>query len=161
MASAALAIVFGILFLVAYFSKRRFGILALGLCAGALLSQYFTSSAAALIESQGVQLIAPPLGTVVGVGLTMLPVLFLLTSGPEYAQKKSRVFGGLLFSVLGILFMVPVLRATVANDAIVEKFFMLVTNYGGVVTAALIIWAVLDTMFATSKKSGGHHASHH
>ncbi|MBL8158930.1 hypothetical protein JNJ66_00570 [Candidatus Saccharibacteria bacterium] len=154
MAAGILLAIFLCLYFVAFFSKRRFGILALGLCAGTLLSQYFTGAASALLEGQGVEISALPLATVVGMALTMMPVLFLLASGPAYGKKLPRIIGSLLFAVLGVLFLVPVLKVTVVNDTIVQQFFMYVTSYGSAVTAGLIIWAVIDTMLASAKKGG-------
>lgn len=160
MASSIIVFLFAALLTVAYFSRRRYGILALGLCAGTLLSQYFTGAASALIESQGVQLVAPPLGTVVGIGLTLVPVLFLLTSGPAYGNKRARLLGGILFAVLGSLFLIPVLKASLASDLLTQQFFFYAGTYGPSVTAILILWAVVDTMLATGRKAASSHDHH-
>ena len=76
-----------ILFALAFFMKRRFGVLGLALTAGSLLSMYWTDAVQAFLEQQGITSVAPPLSGVVAISLALLPAILLLFSGPTYSNK--------------------------------------------------------------------------
>ena len=65
------------LFALAYWTRRRFGVLGLALCAGWLLSDMWASQVALYIQKAGVVLVSPPLLSVVEVVLILLPAVLL------------------------------------------------------------------------------------
>lgn len=139
-----LIIVIAILFAVAYFTKRRFGILGLALCAGALLSEMWTTTITPLIRDAGVQLLTPPLAMVVAVGLILLPAIVLLFNGPKYSKLTHRIVGAVAFALLATSFLlVPLGTGLVLDDTTQEYYDFLVDNRNIIITAA-IVYALFD-----------------
>lgn len=150
-----LAIAFGLLFLLAFLTKRRFGVLGLGLCAGALLSEYWTNGASSLLHQQGISIVAPPLESVVAIALTLLPVLILLAGGPSYHKKPERFVGGLLFAGMAFLVLFPILKSIIVIDSAAQMVIDFISLYGTGLLAVLIAAAVIDTMLAHGGRKGG------
>lgn len=141
-----LLFVIALLFAVAYFTKRRFGVLGLALCAGALLSDMWTADITPLIRNAGVQLLTPPLATVVAVGLVLLPAIVLLFSGPKYSKLWKRAVGAVAFALLAIsLLLVPLGTGLVLDDTTQEYYNFLVNNRNVIITVA-IAYALLDIL---------------
>ena len=95
-----LAIVFGVLFLLAYMTRRRFGVLTLALAAGSILADLWSSEATPYVANFGIVIIRPPLVDVVAVILTLAPSLILLFSGPAASNKFQRIGGSVIFAVV-------------------------------------------------------------
>lgn len=151
----------GLLFLLAFVMKRRFGVLGLALAAGSLLSAYWTDAVGAFLEGQGVELVAPPLASVVAISLALLPALLLVFSGPAYHNKMQRIIGSLLFAAMAFLVVLPALTSIFVVEASAESTVQLLTQYRTSILAALIAYAVLDTMLAQGgSKSHGKKAGH-
>ena len=133
-----LLIIIAALFVVAYFAKRRFGVIGLALCAGALLSEMWTLKVTPLIRDAGVQLLTPPLATVVAVGLVLLPAILLFFSGPKYSKMLQRVVGAAAFALLATSFiLVPLGTDLVLDDTTQEYYDFLVDNRNVIITAAM------------------------
>ena len=149
------AIAFAFLFLLAFVTKRRCGVLGLALSAGALLSNYWTEAVKAFLETQGVVFDTPPLATVVALGLSLAPALLLLAGGPSYGSKVSRLFGSLLFGFAAFLFTLPILTSMFIIDATAQPVVDFLTKYKSSLLAALLVYAVIDTLLAQSKHKSG------
>ena len=85
------------LFAIAFVTKRRFGVLGLGLTAGLVLSRELTSETASFL-----QYIDFPVGSLSYTALStclliLLPALVLLISGPKYQDKRLAAVGALMF----------------------------------------------------------------
>jgi hypothetical protein len=112
-----LAVLLGALFALSYITKRRFGVLGLALCAGALLSASWTATLTPWVESQGVVFVSPPLSAVVSTLLVLGPALLLLFSGPTYSSTIQRIFGSVAFALLAFVFLLqPIGVAFVLDD---------------------------------------------
>jgi hypothetical protein len=158
----ALIILLGIavaLFVLSFITKRRFGILGLGLAAGTLLSTYWSSDISHILNRQGVTLSTPPLVVVVATVLLFAPPLLLLASGPIYHKLIPRVVGSAFFALMGSLFLLPVIKSAVVLDASSLQLFAQIENYSHAVIALLIVYAVFDTMFAHGR--GLKHSTSH
>ena len=141
-----LLIIMAILFVVAYLTKRRFGVLGLALCAGSLLSTMWTADVTPLIEKAGIQLIAPPLSMVVAVVLVLLPAIPLLFAGPRYSKLWLRIFGAAAFTLLATAFLlVPLGSGLVLDDTTQEYYDFLVDNRNIIITVA-IVYAIYDIL---------------
>lgn len=147
-----IVIIAAILFALAFVSKRRFGILGLGLAAGTLLSTYWTGTVSNFLTQQGITLVAPPLSAVVATGLLFGPPLLLLASGPSYSKLLARVIGGVLFAAMGTIFILPILTSALVADAKTMEVLRLADQYGRSIVALLIAYAVFDVMLAHSRK---------
>ena len=154
------AIVFGVtivlLFLLAYFTKRRFGVLGLALAAGAMLSALWAKTLTPIIAEAGLIVERPPLLTVVTVALVLLPALVLLFSGPSYKDKLSRFVGALLFAVLALALLIePLGSALVLSGQEREIYTLFEANRVYIVTIGLIaaLFDILATRTPRHRKS--------
>lgn len=150
----------GLLFLLAFIMKRRFGVLGLALAAGALLSTYWTDAVQAFLEQQGITLAQPPLSEVVAVSLALLPAVLLLFSGPAYSSKTQRILGSALFAVMAFLVVLPDLTNIFVIDAAAQPIVQGLIQYKNSILAALIVYATIDTMLAHGSKSFGKKKEH-
>ena len=147
-----LLIIIGLLFATAYFTKRRFGVLGLALCAGSLLSVMWTAEAARIVRGTGLELVTPPLETVVAVSLVLLPALLLLFSGPSYSKLWQRIVGASAFALLATaLLLVPLGDKLILDDTTQEYYETLVENRNVVISAA-VAYALFDILTLKTPK---------
>ena len=135
-----------LLFGLAYFTKRRFGVLGLALAAGSMLSELWAAQLTPLVADAGLVVQNPPLITIVSVVLVLLPALLLLFSGPSYHDKPMEILGAIMFAALAFALLVePLGSALVLQDQgkLVYDFFA--ENRVYIVTAGLIV-AVIDLL---------------
>jgi hypothetical protein len=153
------AVVLAMLFALAYFTKRRFGVLGLALAAGSMLSELWAAQLTPLVRDAGLVVQNPPLITLVSVVLVLLPSTFLLFSGPSYHDRAKRVIGAFLFASLAFALLIePLGSALVLQDEgrMVYDFFS--SNRVYIVTAGLIIavFDLLSTHTSRPPKSSKH-----
>ncbi len=148
-----------ILFALAFFTKRRFGVLGLALAAGAMLSSLWAESLTPVIEKAGVVVDRPPLITLVSVGLVLLPAVLLLFSGPSYKALPMRLAGALCFAALAVALLVePLGSALVLTGESKQVYQFFVDHRVYIVTAGLIIalFDILATRTRGHRKSAKH-----
>jgi hypothetical protein len=139
-------IVIALLFALAYFTKRRFGVLGLALAAGSMLSGLWAEKLTPIVANAGLVVENPPLITVVSVALVLLPAIFLLFSGPSYHQMPMRLISAVLFAALAFALLIePLGSALVLQDQGKEVYDFMSDNRVYIVTAGLIL-AVLDLL---------------
>ena len=141
------------LFILAFFTKRRFGVLGLALAAGAMLSGLWVGDLTPIIANAGFIIVKPPLSSVVSAGLILLPALLLLSSGPTYKTMRQRVIGAAAFAVLAVALLLEPLGSALVIDGIgrsVYEFFVLFRSI--IITAALSL-AVLDLLVTKTPRS--------
>jgi hypothetical protein len=139
-------IVIALLFALAYFTKRRFGVLGLALAAGSMLSGLWAEKLTPIVAHAGLVVENPPLITVVSVALVLLPAIFLLFSGPSYHQMPMRLISAVLFAALAFALLIePLGSALVLQDQGKEVYDFMSDNRVYIVTAGLIL-AVLDLL---------------
>lgn len=141
-----------LLFALAFLMKRRFGVLGLALTAGSLLSAYWTDAVKAFLETQGITLVAPPLTSVVALSLILLPPVLLLFGGPKYNGKLQRLLGSFLFALMAFLIVLPTLTSIFVIESNAEAIVQILMQYKNSALAALIVYAVIDTMLAQGGK---------
>lgn len=156
----ALVIILGIavaLFVLAFTTKRRFGVLGLGIAAGVVLSQLWAVTLANVLEAQGVSVSPLSYSTVAQVAIVLIPALLLLIAGPKYTQAKWAFVGSLAFALLGTLFVIaPITRDfAVAGDT--SPVFDFITNWQNVIVALGVIFAVGDMLLAHGPRLSRHH----
>lgn len=143
-----------VLFALTFVTKRRFGVLGLALSAGALLSTLWVGDLTPLIERAGVTLVAPPLSTVVGAGLILLPALVLLTGGPTYHTKRGRVIGSVLFSALAVALLINVLGSALVIDDTAKPIYDAIVQYRPQIVTIGLVAALFDVVLTRSHKPG-------
>jgi len=144
--------VLGLLFLMSFATKRRFGVLGLALAAGALLSANWSGTLTPIIQRQGVTLVSPPLQMVVEVALTILPALVLLFSGPSYSKMWQRIAGSIGFALLGYALLAHSLNNILQLDEPGLSFYTFMNGYVNLVIVVGIIVAVVDTFLTSNPR---------
>jgi hypothetical protein len=151
--SIALVVVFGVLFSLAYITRRRFGVLTLALAAGSILSDLWSSQATPYIANLGIVIVRPPLVDVVALILTLVPSLILLFSGPAASNKFQRIGGSIVFAVLAVMLMFEPLE----NALVIDEFGKQVVGYANscyaiVVTVCLVL-SIIDVLQTHVRRS--------
>lgn len=128
-----------VLFVMAFITKRRLGVLGFALAAGAILSGLWTDKVTASVEGLGLQIAAPPLSLLVAIALLLLPALLLLMSGPTYTKKGHRIVGAAVFAFLACAFLVePLGRNIVLTPETQDVYTFIATNNTYIITLGLI-----------------------
>lgn len=146
-----------LMFALAYFTRRRFGVLGLALAAGAMLSDLWAQKLTPIVASTGFNIVMPPLATVVSVALVLLPAVLLLFSGPSYHKKFEQLIGAALFALLAVALLVePLGSGLVLLGESRDIYTWLLENRVYIVTAGLIA-ALTDLFFARTPKRHDKH----
>jgi hypothetical protein len=153
----ATILLFAILFSVAFVAKRRFGILGLALCAGALLSLNWANTLTPFLEKQGIVLITPPLSAIVQIGLTLIPAFLLLFSGPTYTKTLGRIVGAAGFALLAMTFLTDMLASILVLDPVSSGLYQFLHDHRSLLIVAGIFGAVIDVLL--TRKPRGHKES--
>lgn len=140
------------LFVLVFFTKRRFGVLGLALAAGAMLSNIWVGDLTPIIAEAGFILVKPPLSSVVAASLTLLPAILLLISGPTYKSMSQRVGGALAFAILATaLLLDPLGSALVIEGPGKSVYDFMVANRTVIITAGLVL-AIIDVFLTRSPR---------
>jgi hypothetical protein len=147
-------IVIAALFALAFFTKRRFGVLGLALAAGAMLASLWVGDLTPVIAQAGFVLVKPPLQSVVAAGLTLLPAVFLLFSGgPTYKAMPQRIGGALAFAVLATALLLDPLQSALVIEGVGKSVYDYMVEYRTLFITIGLVLAILD-VFAT--RTPGH-----
>lgn len=146
-------------FALAYITKRRFGVLGLGLAAGVLLAQHAGGAVSDFFLINRVP-VAPFTPSVLAtVALTVLPALFLLFGGPSYSKKLPHIIGSVGFGLLATLLILgPLTTALPTEDAAVKQLLDIIADWQSAIIAGAIAVAVIDTVLLHSKKAASEKA---
>lgn len=147
-------IVIALLFALAFFTKRRFGVLGLALTAGAMLSTLWVGDLTPLIANAGIQIVKPPLSSVVSAALILLPAILLLSSGPTYKTTMQRVIGAAAFAGLAIALLLEPLGSALVIDSTGKPVYDFFVQYRAIIVTAGLVFAVFDLLFT---KTPRHH----
>lgn len=150
-------IVIGLLFALAFFTKRRFGVLGLALAAGAMLSTLWVGDLTPIIANAGFVLVKPPLESVVSAMLILAPAVLLLFSGPTYKTMRQRVIGAAAFAMLSTALLLEPLGSALVIDATAKPVFDFFTQYRAVIITAALIYAMLDLLVTKTPKASKEH----
>ena len=132
-----------ILFLAAFFTKRRFGMLGLALAAGSTLSTIWAEDAGYVASMVGIRQ-SPFSTSMILVAITLLPAVILFFHGNIYKRKISRAVGALLFAVLALAFLVePLGHMLVLSGQGADVYKILSNNQTTIIGIGLIL-AVID-----------------
>lgn len=156
-----LAYIAAVLFILAFLTKRRFGVLGLALCAGALLSDTLARSLAPLLSKQNIVL--PPLSDVAlaAIILTLLPSALLLLGGPKYLSKRAQLIGAAGYGLFGTLLLLGPLSSALILNSASRDILQNVANYESGLIAVGVAVAVLDMWSVHRPKLGRAAKKHH
>lgn len=149
-----LAIVGGVFWGLAYFSKRRFGVLGLALASGALLSSLWATDMVGIIEKTNITFASVSMAGLVSSVIVLAPAALLLFSGPSYNNKHGRVAGATLFAVFATVLVAGPLSSTLILDAAGRAVFQTISNLQAYIVTGGVIMALLDMLAIHT--TGGH-----
>jgi len=141
------------LFVGAFISKRRFGLLGLALTAGATLSALWSYDAGLLIASTGLVPAGPITNAVALSVVVLLPAIVLLFHGYTYKNIISRVLGALLFTVLALAFLMEPLGFALPLSGSTADAYNTAASYQSVIISVGVILAVVDLFFTKPAKN--------
>lgn len=147
-------------FVLMFFTKRRYGVMAFALAAGAMMSTLWVSDLTPLVARSGVVIVQPPLEVIVAAGLTLIPALLVLFSGPVYHGKGGRGVGSLFFGLLAILLLLEPIRSGVVIDGLSAQVVAALVAYKPVGVTFLLIMAVVDVWVTRTPKPIAHEGKH-
>lgn len=132
-----------LIFVAAFITKRRFGLLGLALAAGSILSGIWGYDIG--LEAS---VFGAPSGAMTTALVSCLIILFpagiLLFYGDKYKSLAGRVIGAVLFTLLAVAFLIEPLSHAIAQQGFgSEVFSWLVNNRNTVIGAGLTI-AIFD-----------------
>jgi hypothetical protein len=136
-----------LLFVSAFITKRRFGLLGLALAAGSILSGIWSFDAGLVVGSIGI-FPSGPLTTAITLSLiVLLPAIVLLFHGYTYKGIVGRIVGALLFTFLALAFLVEPLGFALPLDGIGANVYGEFVNYKEVIISIGLVAAVADLFF--------------
>ncbi len=154
--TVATAIIFGLLFLLAFVTKRRFGVLALSLVAGEMLSRLWMGELTPMVAEAGIITVKPPLSTIVAAMLILAPAILLLFSGPTAHNKNIRIGGSIIFAILGVMLLFDPMRSAFIIEGVGSDLQRYILMYQAVIVTVCILLALVDVFITRTPK----HASH-
>lgn len=131
------------LFVSAFITKRRFGLLGLALAAGSLLSEIWGYDAGLIASVLGFPS-GPLTSAVITALIILLPAVILLFHGYTYKSLIGRIIGASLFTLLALALLVePLGRILVLQGFGSDVYTWLVNNRSIIIGVSLIV-AVID-----------------
>ena len=126
------------------------------MAAGSLLSSHWAGTLTPFIQSQGVELVTPPLAAIVQTILVLLPPVLLFMSGPGYSKMWPRLLGSLAFTLLAFTFLLdPIAMGVTLEDASLSVFGFF-TTYQSLFIVIGVIAALVDVLLTRTKGKGKH-----
>lgn len=154
-----LGLLFGGLFLTVFLTKRRLGVLGLSLAAGYILASLWVSGLTPVVAGAGIEIIRPPLSSVVATMVTLLPVLLVFFSGASAKGRIVRFVSAGVFALLAIAFLLePLGTGLVIDDSGRPVYEFLAYNRASIITIGLGL-ALLDLL--VGKKLGHQRDARH
>ena len=149
-----LGLVTSVVFVLAFLSARRFGILALGLGAGYILSSIWSVELAKFLGKSGLGLEPNIVELLSIVMLLFAPVVMLLFGGPRYGKKFSRLASALMMGILSVLFLAkPLTKIVVMDDAAISLYGQLAIYWPQAITIGLVLGILDIVLMHAAKKS--------
>jgi len=144
---ALVAVVIG-LFVASFFSKRRFGILGLGLAAGAIISPIWGDTAGYIISSTGLVPEGPLVQVIAFSTIILIPAILFMFHGYTYKHIIGRVIGSLLFTLLAVAFLAePIGNALTLTGPAASVYNWIVANHELVISFGVVI-AIVDLLLS-------------
>lgn len=141
-----------VLFLASFLTKRRVGLLGLALAAGYVLAQLWTQDLTPLVASAGIEIIKPPLSSLVATILTLLPAVLLFFHGASTKGKVLRIVHSLVFAGLGVALLMEPLGAALVIDDQAKPVYDFLKQYNMIFITAGIALSVVDLMMGKIRR---------
>lgn len=136
-----------ILFIAAFWTRRRFGLLGLALAAGSILSQIWNTDAGLIVSATGLVPRGALTDAVTLSLLVLLPPILLLFHGTTYKSHLSRVIGALLFALLALAFLVQPLGHVLTLEGMGADVYNWIDTNRTILISVGLVLAVIDLFF--------------
>lgn len=134
------------LFAIAFVTKRRFGVLGLGLAAGVVLAQNASQLVGQLFEQNSVPVAPLSYDSAATVTIILLPAIVLLCGGPTYRSKKAALLGALGFALLGTFFLLgPITTALPESEQTIRNVLITLAQWQNLCVIIALALALIDT----------------
>jgi hypothetical protein len=147
--------VFGVLaaglFLGAFLSKRRFGLLGLALTAGATLSSIWSYDAGLVVSGTGLVPDGPLTNAIALSLIVLLPAIILLFHGYTYKENAARVIGSILFTLLALAFLVEPIGFALPLDGAAADAYRWLVDHREIIISIGVVLAIVDLFFTKPK----------
>jgi len=136
------------LFAGAFLSKRRFGVLGLGLAAGAVVSPIWGDNAGFIISATGLVAEGPLVNAIALSVLILIPAVLFMFHGYKYQHIFGQIVGSLLFTILAVAFLiVPIGAALTMTGPIGDVYNWINSNHELIISIG-VAFAVADFLFS-------------
>jgi hypothetical protein len=136
------------LFAGAFLSKRRFGLLGLGLTAGAVIAPLWGETAGYVVSATGLLPEGPMINVIAIAAITLIPAVLFMFHGYSYKGMFGRVTGSLLFTVLAIALLIQPLSTIMEISGPIGTVYRWFVENHSLVVSAGVVFAVIDTLTA-------------
>lgn len=148
-------VIFGVLalalFIGAFLSRRRFGLLGLALTAGSTLSSIWSYDAGLVVSSTGLVPDGPLTNAVALSLIVLLPAIILLFHGYTYKENVARVIGSLLFTLLALAFLVEPIGFALPLSGVAADVYNWLVAHKEVIISIGVVLAIIDLFFTKPK----------
>lgn len=142
------------LFVLSFASKRRYGVLGLALCAGALLHETLSIPLSGILDAYEMQLYDLPNTVTASLLLILVPSLLLLLGGPRYDTKKQAVIGSLGYTALALLLCARPLIGVLDLDETSRNTAAAIISFDSILIAVAVALAVFDMVLVHRPRIG-------
>ncbi|HPF30974.1 MAG TPA: hypothetical protein PLO25_01515 [Candidatus Saccharibacteria bacterium] len=132
-----------VLFVSAYISRRRFGLLGLALSAGYILSDLWQYDAGIIAGIIGISNSTYSSALILS-AITLLPAVLLLFHGYAYRTFIGRLIGASLFTLLALTFLIDPLSHMIAIKDDVSSIYSWLVNNREVIIGSGLTVSVID-----------------
>lgn len=141
--------IFAVCFILAFVTKRRYGILGLGLIAGTILSGLFGAYGSYLVSAYAHWAFTPNLADVppmvtAAVVLTLAPAFLLLISGPKYRKGRAAIVSSLAFAITALLLIMGQSVASFGGSQTLATITQTAHAFFPFVIVGVVIVSVID-----------------
>ena len=144
-------ILFAVLFLAAFLTKRRVGMLGLALASGSLLAGLWVGSLTPLVAQAGIEIVRPPLSSLVATALIVLPVVLLFFHSSSVKGVLWRIVHASVFAVLAIGFLLEPMSAALVVDEQGKPIYEFLTQHRTIIITGGIVISILDLMLGRKR----------
>jgi hypothetical protein len=146
------------LFAGAFLSKRRFGVLGLGLAAGAIISPIWGDNASFVVSSTGLVQEGPLVNAIALSALILIPAVLFMFHGYKYKHIFGRVIGSVSFTLLAAAFLAgPIGSALTLTGPVGNVYEWVVANHELIISIG-VVFAIVDFLLSkTAHKSEKRH----